>query len=297
MSAPAPQRPFLTIKETASRLGVDDPGPGLALHPVSGHVLCLRCAAGTPAPLPNRPARRYGLIWRMRTASTTIRRLITTAGCAALRHAPGQAAGRREKYSAQGAGVTPDALTYAAAVRIVREAPVHDKSYRKFPLGGEVGRFLRALRVEGKRPNTLRSYESVLQKLVLDHADLELHDFEPPRGNDLLLDFLDRRWGDSDVNTLRHRAFVLRSFFDWARRTKRIREDPTEAIRTPRQRRRERYVPAQSDLEHLDEPAVFARPGGVPWQGRQDRDDAVRRVRGPPRRALPAHLRRAAWGG
>jgi hypothetical protein len=32
----------------------------LLLHPVSGHVLCFVCAAGPLAPLPTRPAERYG---------------------------------------------------------------------------------------------------------------------------------------------------------------------------------------------------------------------------------------------
>jgi hypothetical protein len=31
-------------------------------HPASGHRLCVRCAAGPMAPLPPRPAERYGLI-------------------------------------------------------------------------------------------------------------------------------------------------------------------------------------------------------------------------------------------
>jgi hypothetical protein len=31
-------------------------------HPVSGHVLCRTCSTGVPAPLPARPAERYGFI-------------------------------------------------------------------------------------------------------------------------------------------------------------------------------------------------------------------------------------------
>jgi len=41
-------------------LGFDGPSPS---HPVSGHLLCPACAAGEPAPLPDRPAARYGWVW------------------------------------------------------------------------------------------------------------------------------------------------------------------------------------------------------------------------------------------
>jgi hypothetical protein len=51
-----------------------------------------------------------------------------------------------------------------------------DKSYRRFPLGEDVGRFLRAKRVEGAKPNTLVTYEHALRPLVLDHRDLSLAD-------------------------------------------------------------------------------------------------------------------------
>jgi hypothetical protein len=39
-----------------------EPGPRV-LHPVSGHVLCPACVAGPLAPLPERPADRFGLGW------------------------------------------------------------------------------------------------------------------------------------------------------------------------------------------------------------------------------------------
>jgi hypothetical protein len=73
-----------------------------------------------------------------------------------------------------------------------------DKSYRRYPLGEDVGRFLRALRVERRSLNTRESYETVLRRLVLDHRDFDaLERFCEPDGYDLLIDFLDRWWGDS----------------------------------------------------------------------------------------------------
>lgn len=43
----------------------DDPCPEFEprpIHPVSGHLLCDACEVGPPAPLPPRPAERYGFI-------------------------------------------------------------------------------------------------------------------------------------------------------------------------------------------------------------------------------------------
>ena len=120
---------------------------------------------------------------------------------------------------------------------------VKDKSYRQFPLGQEVGRFLRYLKVEGKAQATLTSYETVLAALTIDHADLEITDFQERGGGDLLIDFLDQRWGTSSRETLHHRVAVLRSFFGWALRTGRIERDPTIAIRTPKRTRVVRFVP------------------------------------------------------
>ena len=56
-----------------------------------------------------------------------------------------------------------------------------DKSYRSTPIGLEVAHFMRWFRNEyGATQETLRDYEAILAKLAIDHADLELVDFEPP---------------------------------------------------------------------------------------------------------------------
>lgn len=83
------------------------------------------------------------------------------------------------------------ALTLADAARMMREA-VKDKSYRATPLGLEVAHFMRWFRNEyGATPETLRDYESILAKLAIDHADLELADFEPPVGTTRVREFID----------------------------------------------------------------------------------------------------------
>ena len=79
---------------------------------------------------------------------------------------------------------------------MMREA-VKDKSYRGTPLGLEVAHYMRWFRNEyGATAQTLRDYEAILAKLAIDHADLELADFEPPIGTTRLREFIDTRWGD-----------------------------------------------------------------------------------------------------
>jgi site-specific recombinase XerC len=133
-------------------------------------------------------------------------------------------------------------LTYRDAARIVRqeEAAARDKSYRAYPIGQEVGRFLRAKRVErGARPSTILSYESVLAKFTLRHADMDsLEPFEHPQnGPELLHDFLDHYWGEADEATQRQRMSVLASFFEWAYRTDRVSADPIRRMQRPRRRK------------------------------------------------------------
>ena len=77
------------------------------------------------------------------------------------------------------------------AARITREA-VKDKSYRATPTGLEVAHFIRWFRNEyGATTETLRDYEAILAKLAIDHAGLELRDFEPPEGTTRLREFID----------------------------------------------------------------------------------------------------------
>ena len=97
-------------------------------------------------------------------------------------------------------------LTLGDAARIIREA-VKDKSYRATPVGLEVAHFVRWFRNEyGATNETLRDYEAILAKLAIDHADLELTDFEPPEGTTRLREFIDDRWGDSAPRTRRRCA-------------------------------------------------------------------------------------------
>jgi integrase/recombinase XerD len=79
-----------------------------------------------------------------------------------------------------------------------------------------------------------------LALLALDHADLELGDFEPPVGTERLREFWDRHWADRSPRTRKKVLSILRDFFAWAVREGKLHGDPTTPIRAPRQRGTER---------------------------------------------------------
>jgi integrase len=143
------------------------------------------------------------------------------------------------------------ALTLGEAARMMREA-VKDKSYRSTPLGLEVAHFMRWLRNEyGATSETLRDYEAILAKLAIDHADLELTDFEPPIGTTRLREFIDRRWGDSAARTRKKVRSVLMSFFKWAQAEFKLHGNPVIAIRTPRLRDVERELFSGDEIARI----------------------------------------------
>ena len=118
-----------------------------------------------------------------------------------------------------------------------------DRSYRATPLGLEVAKYYRWKKNEwGATPSTLRDYEAPLALLALDHADLELTDFEPPLGTERIREFWERHWGDRSPRTRKKILSILRDFFAWSVREGKLYGDPTTPLRAPRQRGVERSV-------------------------------------------------------
>jgi site-specific recombinase XerD len=137
-------------------------------------------------------------------------------------------------------------------MREAERAALKDKTYQRFPVGREVGRYLRALRWEEKSPSTLEAYESVLSRLALRHADFQgLDDFASPVGTEYLREFLDINWGDLSVATRRQRLAILRSFFAWAVDNQKIGFDPARAIKSPRERGRIRQAQTENVIRQL----------------------------------------------
>ncbi len=130
--------------------------------------------------------------------------------------------------------VMPLGPTLRVAAREAEER-IKDKSYRRSPIGREVGRYLRALRWSGHPQTTLDSYEGTLARLALEHDDYEgLATFCTPFGTEDLRDFLERNWGTSAQATKRQRTSAVRSLFAWALAERIVEWSPAAAIRMPR---------------------------------------------------------------
>lgn len=142
----------------------------------------------------------------------------------------------------------PEALAFAAQVRQAQRLLVKDKAYRGTPVGGEVGRFLRALRWADKSQNTLDTYEIVLARLAYDFAHLEaISEFT----TEALRDFLDDHWSESSPATRRNRLSIIRSFFAWAVEERGVGENPAQKIKPPKIRSVEREAYAPDVIETL----------------------------------------------
>jgi site-specific recombinase XerC len=127
-----------------------------------------------------------------------------------------------------------DSLPLELAARTMREA-MRDKSYRTTPLGVVVGHYMCHKRWGGAAENTLLAYESVLARFALDHADLELADFEPPLGIERVVEFLDLHWGDAAPKTRARNLAVMRDLFAWAVGAGRMYGNPALTVKGPKQ--------------------------------------------------------------
>jgi integrase len=129
--------------------------------------------------------------------------------------------------------VSACALTLrTAALRVLDEA-VADGTWQQTPLGRDVQRFLRHMATEFS-PASLADYRSTLARLAVDHAHLELVDFDGGRGVELLEDFLHRRYRDRSPATRKKVRAQLRSFFRWASNLDRLEHNPAERLSRPR---------------------------------------------------------------
>jgi integrase len=145
----------------------------------------------------------------------------------------------------------------APMMRDLERAAMRDKSYRRFPVGQEAGRYLRALRYAGASQETLNSYETVYCRLALRFADFaSLEDFVGPVGKEHLREFLDREWGECAEATRRVRLTALSSLARWAVEEGRVSADFTAGIRAPRARSRERQAHPPAELRRL----IIAQP-------------------------------------
>ena len=125
-------------------------------------------------------------------------------------------------------------LTWAELAPKMREA-VKDKRYLLWPLGDDVGDYLRHKR-KRLTPASYRDYEGGLSEFVLFFADLRLGDFEPPIGTRRLEEFLDHRYGSLAPRTYNKNLSILGDFFEWQVVRGNMHGDPTTPIERARKR-------------------------------------------------------------
>ncbi len=123
-------------------------------------------------------------------------------------------------------------LTLIEAKRMIRDA-LKDKSYQRYPIGEEVGHYLRSKR-KRLTDASYTSYECCLDKLAREFFDLRLADLEPPVGTERIEEFLDRRY--SNPGTYNTNLSIIRDFFKWLCIRGRMQGDPTLAIERARKR-------------------------------------------------------------
>lgn len=137
---------------------------------------------------------------------------------------------------------------------IIREQEriIRDKSYRRFPVGQEAARYLRALRYGDGSKNTVLAYEMVYARLAVRFSDFQgLEDFCSPVGTEYLEEFLAVNWGDSAPATRRRNLHAVRSLFQWAVDTHRIPWNPAAAIKAPKGKGKARLAYPRTSLQQL----------------------------------------------
>ena len=116
--------------------------------------------------------------------------------------------------------------TLAAPVRF---DPLRDKSYQSTRLGRDVADFLAWLELGGASPRTLDQYERDLARGALMFSEKGLADLSD---GDML--HIAKRFKPGER---RVRVAAWRSFYRWAKRTRRTTFNPTEALPDLRQRK------------------------------------------------------------
>jgi integrase/recombinase XerC len=134
----------------------------------------------------------------------------------------------------------PSALQVEEARRTIR-ALVKDKSYQELPLGREAANYLRAKR-KRLTDTSFRDYESCLDKFARHFVAMELEDFEPPDGTELLEQFLDKQWGTKSPRTYNKNFSIIKDFFEFQILRFKLQGDPCRGIERAKARDVEREI-------------------------------------------------------
>jgi integrase/recombinase XerD len=135
------------------------------------------------------------------------------------------------------------AVVSALAHEAVGFDPLRDKSYRRAKLGGDVAAWLAWLELGGAATRTLDQYERDLARLCLLYPAKGIQEI-----TDADLAHTARRFKPGER---RVRVAALRSFFKWAKQTRRIADNPVDYLPTIRTR-------PQKVLDVFTEPEIDA---------------------------------------
>lgn len=137
-------------------------------------------------------------------------------------------------------------------LRELEASLMRDTTYRKRPIGRDIGRFLRMMRWSGSPKTTLDAYEGVLSLFAREHADFDsLQEFADRGGHEYLMVFLDRHWGESARATQGRNVSVIRSFFAWAELEGLVNVSPAARLKGPRGKQTERQAYDRAVIQRL----------------------------------------------
>lgn len=146
--------------------------------------------------------------------------------------------------------------------------PLRDKTYRRAALGADVVAFLAWLELGGASPHTVDGYERALAvacRMYPHTAIGELTDIQ-----------LGQVFRTFPAKSRRVRVAPYRTFFKWARQTRRITENPMELLPTiKRQPRKQHDVFSDAEIDLLlGLPVIDAAPLGLLFEAGLRRSEA-----------------------
>lgn len=129
--------------------------------------------------------------------------------------------------------------------------PLRDKTYRRAALGPDVVAFLAWLELGGASPTTVDDYERALAIACRMYPQTKIDEL-----TDIQLGQVFRRFPQK---SRRVRVAPYRTFFKWARQTRRITENPMELMPTIKRQPRKQhdvFSDAEIDLLHVVDPVA-----------------------------------------
>lgn len=158
----------------------------------------------------------------------------------------------------------------AVLANVVEYDPLRDTAYKRARLGPDVAAFLAWLELGGASPVTVDDYERALAVACRMYPRTSIGEF-----TDTQLAQVFKRF---PVKSRRTRVAPYKTFFKWARQTRRIGENPMELLPTiKRQPRKQHDIFSDAEIDLLLElPIIDAAPLGLLFDAGLRRSEAQR---------------------